>query len=74
VGEGIREDPGAVALLFETLRDAGVRTRMVSFAASNVNVSILVPAKDVTRAVRALHERFFEAAAAPKARRRARGS
>jgi aspartate kinase len=60
VGEGIREEPGAIARIFETLRDARVRTRMVSFAASNVNVSLLVAEKDVTKAVKALHERFFE--------------
>jgi aspartate kinase len=64
VGEGIREGPGAVARIFETLRDAKVKTRMVSFAASNVNVSLLVAEKDVTKAVKALHERFFEEPAA----------
>jgi len=62
VGEGIRDEPGAVARIFETLRDARVSTRMVSFAASNVNVSLLVAEKDVTKAVKALHERFFEVA------------
>jgi aspartate kinase len=70
VGEGIREAPGAVAAVFEALRDAGVRLRMVSVAASDVNVSLLVPEKDVTKAVRALHSRFFEGPAAPKRRKR----
>jgi aspartate kinase len=71
VGEGIRDEPGAVARIFETLRDAKVSTRMVSFAASNVNVSLLVAEKDVTKAVKALHERFFEGEAV-KARVRKR--
>jgi aspartate kinase len=60
VGEGIRNDPGVVAAAFDVLRDAKVRPRMVSFAASNVNVSILVREKDAARAARALHARFFE--------------
>jgi len=70
VGEGIREDPGVVADAFDTLRDARVRLRMVSFAASNVNVSILVREKDVTRAARALHARFFEGTATKRRRGR----
>ena len=70
VGEGIREAPGAVAAIFDTLRDARVRLRMVTFAASNVNLSLLVAEKDVTKAVKALHARFFEQA--PATRRRSR--
>jgi aspartate kinase len=64
VGEGLRDSRDAVAALFDTLREAGVRLRMVSFAASNVNVSVLVPEREVERAVRALHARFFEGGAA----------
>jgi aspartate kinase len=64
VGEGIREESGTIAAIFDVLREAGVRTRMVSVAASNVNASILVPEKDVTKAVKALHARFFEGATA----------
>jgi len=66
VGEGIRRQPGTVAAAFDTLRDARVGLRMVSFAASNVNVSVLLPQKDVERAVRALHARFFEEEAPSK--------
>jgi len=60
VGEGIRGTRGTLAEVFGTLRDASVKLRMVSFAASNVNVSILVPERSVSRAVKALHARFFE--------------
>jgi aspartate kinase len=70
VGEGLRDRPGAMAEVFETLREAKVSPRMVSIAASNVNASLLVPEKDVTRAVKALHARFFEAAPAAGAKRR----
>jgi aspartate kinase len=72
VGEGIRDEPGVLATVFDTLRDAGVRARMVSFAASNVNVSLLVPARQVKKAVQSLHARFFEGSPAPRPRRRAR--
>jgi len=74
VGEGIRSAPGTVADAFDTLRDAGVPVRMVSFASTNVNVSILVAEKGVERAVRALHRRFWgraEAAAPSEARKSA---
>ncbi len=60
VGEGLRDGKGALAGIFEALRDAKVKLRMLSFAASNVNVSLLVPERSVSRAVRALHARFFE--------------
>ncbi len=60
VGEGIRATGGTLASVFETLREARIRPRMVSFAASNVNVSILVPERSVARAVKTLHARFFE--------------
>ncbi len=62
VGEGIRASRDAVATAFDVLRDARVRPRMASFAASNVNVSLLVREREVARCVRALHARFFEAA------------
>jgi aspartate kinase len=70
VGEGIRNDPGVVADAFDVLRDAKVRPRMVSFAASNVNVSILVREKDAAGAARALHARFFEGNAGKKSKAR----
>ena len=70
VGEGLRESPGTTAAIFDALRDAGVRARMVTMAASNVNVSILVPERSAAKAVKALHARFFEGAPRRKARRK----
>ena len=43
VGGGIRDTPATIAAVFDVLRDAGIRIRMVSLAASNVNLSLLVP-------------------------------
>ena len=73
VGEGLRDSPGTVAAIFDALRDAGVRARMVTMAASNVNVSVLVPERSVAKAVKALHARFFEDAPARKPKRRRAG-
>ena len=60
VGDGIRTSPGTLATIFTTLRDAGVRTRMVSVGATRINVSFLVEEPDVLPAVTALHRVFFE--------------
>ena len=60
VGEGIRTSADTVADIFETLRRAGVVTRMISMGATRINVSLLVAEGDVETAVRALHRVFFE--------------
>jgi aspartate kinase len=60
VGEGIRTSPDTVADIFDTLRRAGVVTRMISMGATRINVSLLVPEEGVETAVRALHRAFFE--------------
>jgi len=60
VGEGIRAAPDVLARAFGTLRDAGIRPRMVSFGSTNVNLSVLVGERDVEAAVKALHAEFFE--------------
>lgn len=60
VGDGIRTSPGTVATIFDTLRDAGVATRMISVGATRINVSFLVEEADVVPAVQALHRAFFE--------------
>ena len=64
VGDGIRASGGVVAGIFSTLEEAGVTTRMISMGATRINVSFLVDDADVTTAVRTLHRRFFEEAAA----------
>ncbi len=60
VGEGIRASKDTETLVFRTLEEAGVRTRMISMGATRINLSFLVDEADVEPAVRALHRVFFE--------------
>jgi aspartate kinase len=59
VGENIRKIPGTTARVFTALKDINVR--MVSQGASLLNISLVVPAADLHRAVESLHREFFDA-------------
>jgi aspartate kinase len=58
VGESIRKIPGTAARVFAALKDVNVR--MVSQGASLLNISLVVAAADLHRAVESLHREFFE--------------
>jgi aspartate kinase len=58
VGRGFSRHPGLAARVFQTLREVNVV--MISFGASDVNFSFVVAQKDAERAVRLLHQEFFE--------------
>ncbi|MGE0454349.1 MAG: lysine-sensitive aspartokinase 3 [Vicinamibacteria bacterium] len=62
VGRGFTQRPGLAARVFDPLRDVNVL--MISFGASDVNVSFVVAEADAERAVRQLHQAFFEREAA----------
>jgi aspartate kinase len=62
VGRGFASHPGIAARIFDALREVNVV--MISFGASDVNVSFVVAEADAERAVRLLHAEFFEGAAA----------
>ena len=59
VGENIRKIPGTAARVFAALKDINVR--MVSQGASLLNISLVVAASDLHRAVESLHREFFDA-------------
>jgi aspartate kinase len=59
VGQGFCHKPGLAGRIFQALR--AVNIVMISFGASDVNVSLVVAEADAERAVRSLHETFFEA-------------
>jgi aspartate kinase len=61
VGRGFFRHPGLSRRIFEALADINVV--MISFAASDVNVSVVVDEADIERAVHALHREFFPALA-----------
>jgi aspartate kinase len=60
VGRGFIRQPGLAGRIFQTLQDVNVV--MISFGASDVNVSFVVSAADAEKAVRLLHREFFEGA------------
>jgi aspartate kinase len=57
VGENIRSVPGVAARVFTALGD--IPTHMLSQGASQLNLSIVVASRDLTRAVESLHREFF---------------
>jgi aspartate kinase len=59
VGRGFFRYAGLASRIFEALCDVNVV--MISFAASDVNVSVVVEEQDAERAVHALHREFFTA-------------
>jgi aspartate kinase len=62
VGKNIGRCPGLAARVFMALTNIGVDgigTRMVSQGASLLNISLVVAADDVVRAVESLHREFF---------------
>ena len=61
VGRGFVRRAGLAARVFQALRSVNVV--MISFGASDVNLSFVVAEADAERAVRLLHSEFFEAQA-----------
>jgi aspartate kinase len=62
VGRGFYRHPGLAGQLFHSLRDVNVA--MISFGASDVNISFVLDEADAERAVLTLHKEFFEGGAA----------
>jgi aspartate kinase len=60
VGRGFIHQPGLAARIFQTLRSVNVV--MISFGASDVNISFVVAEAEAETAVRLLHRELFEAA------------
>jgi aspartate kinase len=58
VGHGFNRQPGLAARIFEALREVNVV--MISFGASDVNLSLVVAEADAETAVKLLHRAFFE--------------
>lgn len=59
VGEGIRHISGIAGDVFIAMKDAGVNVLMISQGASKINVAFVVEDADCTKAVQALHKKFF---------------
>ena len=58
VGAGLMSNCGVAAKMFEALYEAGVNIQMIN--TSEIRVSVLLDEADVNRAVRAIHDKFFD--------------
>lgn len=58
VGERLKQTPGIAARVFEVLRDVNVE--MISMGANDINMSLVLPRKDVDAALRRLHRGLIE--------------
>ena len=61
VGDNMKDHPGISGRLFGVLGQNGVNIRAIAQGASERNISTVIRAEDVPKAVNALHEAFFEA-------------
>lgn len=59
VGDGMAGIPGVAAKVFNALGTASVNVRAIAQGASERNISVVVPAKAATRALRAVHSSFY---------------
>ena len=59
VGDGMAGIPGIAGKVFEALGSAAVNVRAIAQGASERNISVVVPRKATTRALRAVHASFY---------------
>jgi len=58
VGSGMAGNPGVAAQMFEALYNNHINIHMIS--TSEIKISVLIDKQDSERAVRAIHEKFFD--------------
>ena len=58
VGSGMYNNPGVAAAMFEALFNAHINIHMIS--TSEIKVSVLVDADEAERAVKVIHDRFYD--------------
>ncbi|MCP5467172.1 MAG: bifunctional aspartate kinase/homoserine dehydrogenase I [Steroidobacteraceae bacterium] len=59
VGDGMAGIPGIAGKVFDALGSASVNVRAIAQGASERNISVVVPRKATTRALRAVHASFY---------------
>lgn len=57
VGAGMASNPGVAAMMFEALASAGINIRMIS--TSEIKISVLINEEDSEKAIKAIHQKFF---------------
>jgi len=59
VGDGMAGTPGIAADVFGALAGAGVNVRAIAQGSSERNISVVIDARQTTRALRSVHARFY---------------
>jgi aspartokinase/homoserine dehydrogenase 1 len=59
VGDGMAGIPGVAGRFFRTLGSAGINVRAIAQGASERNISAVIDAKEMTRALRTVHASFY---------------
>ena len=59
VGDDMAGMPGSAGRFFGTLGQAGINVRAIAQGSSERNISAVIDAKDMTRAIRAVHSSFY---------------
>jgi aspartokinase/homoserine dehydrogenase 1 len=59
VGDGMSGVPGSAGKFFRTLGNSGINVRAIAQGASERNISAVIDAKDMTKALRAVHSSFY---------------
>jgi aspartokinase/homoserine dehydrogenase 1 len=59
VGDGMSGLPGSAGRFFRTLGNSGINVRAIAQGASERNISAVISAKDMTKALRAVHSSFY---------------
>ncbi len=60
VGEAMKDTPGVAARIFTALAKDQINIEMISEGASEINLTIVVDEQNVEKAVRSLHQEFFQ--------------
>jgi aspartokinase/homoserine dehydrogenase 1 len=60
VGDNMRNHPGISGRMFSALGQNGVNIRAIAQGSSERNISVVILAADVRKAINVLHEEFFE--------------
>lgn len=60
VGENMKHTPGMSARLFNALGRNGVNVRAIAQGSSEYNISVILSKTDLSKAVNAVHDAFFE--------------
>jgi aspartokinase/homoserine dehydrogenase 1 len=59
VGDGMSGLPGSAGKFFRTLGNSAINVRAIAQGASERNISAVISAKDMTKALRAVHSSFY---------------